>query len=69
MKVTAQYRMADRLAGGRLAGILAERRADGQSFDQIARELYAEHGIEVTRQTVANWIDALALVEPTEAAS
>lgn len=67
MKVTAQYRMADRLAGGRLAEIIAERRAEGKSFDHITRELFAEHGIEVTRQTLANWADALD--EPDKAAS
>lgn len=54
-----RYRMADRMTGGRLAEILAERRARNQSLEQIVRELYAEHGIEVTRQTLASWVQQL----------
>lgn len=50
-----QFRMADRLAGGRLIEIIATSRADGLSFDDISRRLFAEFGIEVTRQTLANW--------------
>lgn len=49
------FRMADRLADGKLAEIIARGRAEGLSFDDIARRLYADFGIEVTRQTVANW--------------
>jgi len=47
--------MADRLAGGKLALIIAAYKAEGLSLDAIARRLYADFGIEVTRQTVANW--------------
>jgi hypothetical protein len=62
--------MADRLVGGGLAAILTERRATRkQSLDQIARELYAEHGIEVTRQTLAVWIDALETEAQPETAA
>jgi hypothetical protein len=68
-KLSAQFRMADRLAGGGLAAIIAEARTEGQSFDHIARRLYADFGIEVTRQTVANWTDALGVDGPSEAAS
>lgn len=67
-KLSAQFRMADRLAGGRLAEIISDGRQDGQSLDHIARRLYAEHGIEVTRQTVANWSDALGIEPLPEAA-
>lgn len=49
------YRMADRMAGGRLEAILGGLRASGESFDTIAKRLYAEHGIDVSSQTVANW--------------
>lgn len=53
-----QFRMADRLAGGKLALIIAAYKAEGLSLDAIARRLYADFGIEVTRQTVANWSPA-----------
>lgn len=56
--------MANRLTDGRLASILRERRERNQSFETISRELYAEFGVEVTGQTVANWYARLA--EPSE---
>lgn len=52
---SSQYRMADRLTGGRLADIIAGLRAEDRSYEEITRRLFAEHGIEVTRQTVARW--------------
>jgi transposase-like protein len=58
--------MADRLTGGRLTEIIAERRARNESLEQIVRELYAEFGIEVTRQTLASWV---AQMEADEAAT
>ena len=61
--------MANRLVDGSLEAILTERRrVRKQSLDQIARELYAEHGIEVTRQTVAKWVEALGLDDPKQVA-
>lgn len=60
------FRMADRLADGRLTELIAEGRAAGLSYDDIARRLYADYGIEATRQTVANWASA---IDATEAAS
>jgi len=53
--VTPHYRMADKLAGGQLDAILAAYRAEDLSLRQITLRLYAEHGIEVTHQTIANW--------------
>jgi arginine repressor len=53
--------MADRLAQGRLAVIVAQWRSEGQSHEAIARRLYAEYGIEVTRQTLSKWIDAIGV--------
>lgn len=62
---SANYRMADRLAGGDLPAILTERRVERkQSFNQIARALFAEFGIEVTGQTVSNWCDILEIEKP-----
>jgi intein-encoded DNA endonuclease-like protein len=56
---TKDWRMADRLAQGRLALIVAEWRSEGQSHEAIVRRLYADFGIEVTRQTLAKWIDGI----------
>ena len=56
-KPSTQYRMADKLANGKLGEILTAGRMGGQSYDDIARRLYADHGIEVTRQTIANWCE------------
>lgn len=57
--------MADKVAGGQLAVRLVALRADGLSHDRIAQRLYAEHGVEVTRQTVSNWLSLLdAETEP-----
>jgi intein-encoded DNA endonuclease-like protein len=63
MATTAQYRMADRLAGGELARLLRELRASDASYEAIARQLYSDYGIEVTRQTVANWVNELDIDE------
>lgn len=47
--------MADRLADGELVAILRKMKAEGDSTHTIAKRLYAEHGIDVTAQTVGNW--------------
>lgn len=56
-RISPQYRMADRLAKGRLAEILLAFKAEGVSFDQASRILFADHGIEATRQTIAVWTE------------
>lgn len=67
---TAQFRMADRLADGQLTEAIRKFRAQGLSFDGIAGRLYAEHGIEVSGNTVAVWARKLGIEpEPEEAAS
>lgn len=50
-----QFRMADRMAGGRLAEVIDEMHVEGRSYEDIARRLYADYGIEISRQTVARW--------------
>ena len=52
---SSQFRMADRMAGGQLAAIIAELRTEGRSYEDVTRRLFADFGIEVTRQTVARW--------------
>lgn len=56
--------MADRLLDGRLAARLAELRAEGQSYDDIARILFAEAGVSTTAQTCRAWGRKLGLDEP-----
>ena len=51
------WRMADRLTDGHLAEILNDHRARNLGYEDIARRLFADHGIEVTRQTVATWCE------------
>lgn len=59
--MSAQYRMANRLAASHLAEVMAELRAAGQSYVSVSRELYARHGIEVTGETVRAWCDELSI--------
>lgn len=61
---TAQFLMADRLTEGRLADILRETRAEGKSYEAIARLLHADHGVVVTAQTLTNWCDLLGIEKP-----
>lgn len=48
----------DQALGGTLDSELRERRERGESFDSIARWLAAEHGIDVTSETIRNWVAA-----------
>lgn len=58
------YRMAEALAGNDLPAVLADFRTVRQwSFTRIARELYSQHGIDVTAQTVKNWCDTLGIAK------
>jgi len=64
-RTSAQYRMADRLAGGELAAELLRLAAEGHSLRLICSMLYAEHGIEVSAATVQSWTaQAAAASEP-----
>lgn len=56
------------MLGGTLGAYITERRASGDSWDSIARQLYADSGqvIEVTGVTVANW-ERYIVDEPDEA--
>lgn len=65
---TSAQRMADRLADGKLAEAIGAMKAEGLSYDAIARRLYADHGIEVGARTLAAWARSLG-VESTRAAS
>jgi hypothetical protein len=58
------YRMADRLCGGDLAARLAKCRADGLSWDDVSRRLYAESGVEASRDTIRSWARQLGIEPP-----
>lgn len=47
--------LVDRILHGRLHALISERLAAGDSFEQVARWLAAEHDIEVTGETVRRW--------------
>lgn len=49
------WRMADRVSDGTLATTIVDLRAEGASWEQIAQRLHADHRIEVTAVTVADW--------------
>lgn len=63
--------MADRLAGGNLDEIVAFHVNDDRNWTWIADRLRRDHGIEVTRVTLAKWYGHLLLEDhsPAEAAS
>jgi hypothetical protein len=58
---SAQFRMAERLAGGDLSQKLATHFEASQSWEQVARDLYATYGITVTGQTLRRWAEQLGI--------
>ena len=58
---SAQFRMAERLAGGDLGSKLAEQFAISQSWEQVARDLYATYGITISGQTLRRWAEQLGI--------
>jgi hypothetical protein len=50
------WRMADRLAGGRLDQELRDLTDSGMSLRRICLSLYDRYGIEVTAPTVKAWL-------------
>lgn len=51
--------MADRLADGRLSEIIVGYHVGGHSHEHISRLLWAEHGIDVSGQTLRRWVPIL----------
>lgn len=52
---SAAWQMGDRLAQGQLAQRLLDLRGQGESWPDIARTLYADHGIVAHVSTLADW--------------
>jgi hypothetical protein len=61
--------MADRLLEGRLVERLTQMRAEGLSYDDIARHLFAEAGITTTGETIRSWGRQLDIDTPDETAA
>lgn len=53
------FRMADRMVDGRLASIIVGYHAAGHPAEHISRLLWAEHGIDVSGQTLRRWLPLL----------
>lgn len=49
------WRMANKLADGKLDQIVTERIANGDPLERISRDLLADHGIDISRVTLRNW--------------
>lgn len=58
---SANWMMANRLAGGKLAEVLADLFARGLSLRGIVARLDESYGISTTPTTLAAWRDALGL--------
>jgi hypothetical protein len=54
-------RYADLLLDGRLSDFLLERRSEGDSFDTIAKKLYADtdRQVDVSGPTVQGWFERM----------
>ncbi len=53
------FRMADRMVDGRLGQIIVGYHNEGHSHEHISRLLWAEHGIDVSGQTLRRWVPVL----------
>jgi intein-encoded DNA endonuclease-like protein len=53
------YPLADRLLEGRLAELLTTARQAGESYETIARQLNADHGLDISGTTVRRWFQQL----------
>ncbi len=53
------FRMADRMVDGQLALIIVGYHNEGHSHEHISRLLWAEHGIDVSGQTLRRWVPIL----------
>jgi hypothetical protein len=62
----AALRMADRLAGGKLADEIARYRKVKAPWPSIADYLNEEYGVEVTGDTLSNWARELGVGDATQ---
>ncbi len=71
MSRQSTFPIYDRLLKGRLGEFLRAWRAESPplSFFRIAQVLEQEHEVQVTPETVRQWVQGLDDTEPTKAAS
>lgn len=55
--------MADTLAGGKLADLMASLYADTGSWEEVSRRLYADCRVSVTGQSLRRWATDLGIGE------
>ena len=55
----SSFHLVDRILDGQLAEFLNEARANGQSFETIARDLYTQFDIEISSHAIRRWVKAL----------
>lgn len=55
MGATSTFDAWNASLGGKLPALLRAYRDNGASFEVITRELYKDHGISVSRDTVRRW--------------
>jgi hypothetical protein len=58
---SAQFRMADKLAQGRLEALMGSLYGDSGSWEEVSRRLFAEHGITISGQTLRRWAEQLGI--------
>lgn len=55
MTTTATQRLVDAVLDGQLREYVAGRRAAGRSWRQAALDLYRDHEVEVSHETLRSW--------------
>jgi hypothetical protein len=58
---SAQFRMADKLAGGQLEALMGALYGETGSWEEVSRRLYAEHTITISGQTLRRWAELLGI--------
>lgn len=62
---SSTFQLLDKVTDGKLGERVKALRAEGLSWEATARQLHAEFGITVTRETLRNWDKA----EPEQASA
>jgi hypothetical protein len=60
MTDTPLYRLVELRLGRSLAGYVGERRAAGEDWRSIVREIGADAGVEISRETLRSWFVQVA---------
>lgn len=60
--------LVDRVLDGKLAAILTEGRARGDSYEAIARGLATQHDLAISAEQIRKWCRDLKIPSPKDAA-